>query len=184
MSARATGTGPLRLLLSAVEPSADAIGAALMAALKERAPGVEFFGCGGPLMAKEGLESLFPIKVFSVIGPVSALKAWPAALSGARRLASAAASNNIDAAILIDSWSFSRIAAEKIKKAAPNAKLIKYVAPQVWASRPKRAHTVARLFDGVLTLFDFKKPWFEKAFSRHKPGARCNRRQFALCSRR
>lgn len=156
------GDGALRILLTAVEPSADAIGAALMIALKAKSPDVSFFGCGGPLMAGEGLKSLFPITDFAVIGPVGALKALPAAMRGARKLGEAAAVEDIDAAILIDSWSFSRIAAEKIRQAAPNAKLFKYVAPQVWASRPKRAQTVARLFDGVLTLFDFENPYFEK----------------------
>ena len=153
----------LRILLTAVEPSADAIGAALMRALTAKAPGIRFCGCGGPLMAEEGLKSLFPISDFAVIGPVGALKALPAAMRGAAKLAQAAAAEKIDAGVLIDSWSFSRIAAEKIKKAAPNATLIKYVAPQVWASRPKRAQTLVRLFDGVLTLFDFENPYFEKA---------------------
>ena len=49
-------------------------------------------------------------------------------MRGAARLAGTAAAQNIDAAILIDSWSFSRIAAGKIRQAAPNAKLFKYVA--------------------------------------------------------
>ncbi len=161
-TAGADKRGP-RILLTAVEPSADAIGAGLMRALKARAPDTRFCGCGGPLMAEEGLTSLFPISDFAVIGPVGALKALPAAMRGAVELAQAAAAENIDAGVLIDSWSFSRIAAEKIKQAAPNAKLIKYVAPQVWASRPQRTQTVARLFDGVLTLFDFENPYFEKA---------------------
>ncbi len=164
MSAGATHVTaePLRILLSAVEPSADAIGAALMAVLKAKLPDVSFIGCGGPLMAAEGLQSLFPIDKFAVIGPVGALIALPAALRGAAMLADAASAEDIGAAILIDSWSFSQIAAEKIRKVAPNAKLIKYVAPQVWASRPKRAQTVARLFDGVITLFDFENPYFER----------------------
>lgn len=162
-AATGAGEGALRILLTAVEPSADAIGAALMIALKAKSPDFRFYGCGGPMMAGEGLKSLFPITEFAVIGPVGALKALPAAMRGARDLAEAASAEKINAAILIDSWSFSRIAAEKIRQAAPNAKLIKYVAPQVWASRPKRAQTVARLFDGVLTLFDFENPYFEKA---------------------
>lgn len=160
-------TGParpaLRMLISAVEPSGDLLGAALMAALKKQAPDIQFTGCGGPLMAGNGLESLFPIEPFSVIGPVGALRALPAALSGARRLAEAAQAEQTDAAILIDSWSFSRLAAERIKRASPSTKLFKYVAPQIWGSRPKRAETVARLFDGVLTLFEFENPYFESA---------------------
>ena len=154
---------PLRIMLSAVEPSGDALGAALMKALKARRPDVVFSGCGGPLMAEEGLTSLFPIDVFSVIGPAGALKAAPAAFRGAGVLAQSAAASNADAAVLIDSWSFSNIAANRIRRVSPRTRLIKYVAPQVWASRPKRAEKLAALFDGVLTLFDFEVPYFERA---------------------
>ena len=150
-----------KLLVSAVEPSGDALGAALMPALAARAPGVRFFGCGGPAMAAQGLKSLFDIDVFSVMGPVDALKALPSARAGARALADAAARENADAAILIDSWAFSKIAAARIRKTSPQTKLIKYVVPQVWASRPKRAEALAQLFDGLITLFEFEQPWFE-----------------------
>lgn len=154
-------TGPRNVLISAVEPSGDSLGAALMSALSAKAPGVMFHGCGGPQMAAAGLASLFDINVFSVMGPVGALKALPAAMGGARQLAEKSAQESVDIAVLIDSWAFSRIAAEKIRKASPRTKIVKYVAPQVWASRPKRAQTAARLFDGMITLFDFERPYFE-----------------------
>jgi len=154
-------TVPRNVLIGAVEPSGDNLGAALMSALGAKAPNVRFHGCGGPQMAAKGLASLFDIDTFSVIGPVDALKALPAAMRGARQLAEKAAQESVDAAILIDSWAFSRLAAEKIRKASPQTKIIKYVAPQVWASRPKRAATAARLFDGMITLFDFERRFFE-----------------------
>ena len=155
-------SGNLTVMVCAVEPSGDALGAALMAALKQRAPEIRFNGCGGPAMAAEGLISLFDIAAFSVMGPVDALKALPTAQRCARQLAEEAAKTQADAVIMIDSWAFSRLAAEKIRKAAPQAKLIKYVAPQVWASRPKRAAVLSHLFDGLITLFEFETPWFEE----------------------
>lgn len=154
---------PLRILISAVEPSGDILGAALIKALKAKVANAQFFGCGGPAMAKEGVQSLFEIAPFSVVGPVGALRAAPAAIRGAERLARAAASQRADAAVLIDSWSFSRLAAIKIRRSTPAAKIFKYVAPQVWASRPGRANLAAQLFDGVLTLFEFENPYFERA---------------------
>ena len=155
-------------MLCAVEPSGDAHGAGLIAALRQQAPGAELFGCGGPLMAAAGVESLFPIEPFSIIGPVGALKAYPAALRSAKLLADAALERRADAAIFIDGWAFSKMAAERMRKAAPDVKLIKYVGPQVWGSRPHRAKTLAGLFDGVLTLFEFEPPWFEKEGVRSK----------------
>ena len=133
-----------------------------MAALKAKCK-VEFVGCGGDLMAREGLNSLFPIAPFSVIGPIGALRAAPAAFRGATLLAKAAQEMTVDAAILIDSWAFSKIAAEKIAKTAPSVKRIKYVAPQVWASRPRRARRLEALFDGLLTLFEFEAEYFDQS---------------------
>jgi lipid-A-disaccharide synthase len=51
-----------RWMLVCGEPSGDALGAQLMAALKALAPGrIQFSGVGGPAMAKEGLQSLYPL---------------------------------------------------------------------------------------------------------------------------
>jgi lipid-A-disaccharide synthase len=43
----------------------------------------------------------------------------------------------------------------------PKALRIKYVAPQVWATRPGRARTAAKYFDLLLTLFAFEPKHFE-----------------------
>lgn len=155
-------TGP-KIMLVAVEPSGDGLGAALMKELRAALPDALFTGCGGPLMEAEGFASLFPIDRFSVIGPVQALSAWPEALRRGKELAELAAREEIDAAILIDAWSFSKLCAERMRKAAPKTRIFKLVAPQIWASRPKRIRHIAPLFDGVLCLFPFEPPWFQNA---------------------
>ncbi|MEO1252851.1 MAG: lipid-A-disaccharide synthase [Pseudomonadota bacterium] len=153
----------LKLLFSAVEPSGDALGAALIRALRARQPEIEIIGCGGEAMAGEGLQSIFDTAPLAVIGPVAAARAIPAALAGAGALAQLAAMERPAAAIFIDSWTFSKMAAKRLRVASPETKRYKFVAPQVWASRPKRTETAARLFDGMLTLFDFETPYFEDA---------------------
>ncbi|MEM9014320.1 MAG: lipid-A-disaccharide synthase, partial [Pseudomonadota bacterium] len=149
-----------RILLSAVEPSGDALGAALMRAILSQAPETTFVGCGGKEMAAVGMASAFPISPLSVMGPLAALRAAPYAMLKAAELGRLAAERHADAAVLIDSWSFSILAAGAIRKQAPSCRLIKYVAPQVWASRPARVKTCEQLFDGLLTLFPFEQDWF------------------------
>ncbi|GJL91381.1 lipid-A-disaccharide synthase [Hyphococcus sp.] len=156
----------MKLLLCALESSADALGAALMQSIRRQKPETEFIGCGGALMAAQGLDSLFEIEQFSVIGPGGALRVLPAALHAADQLVRAGEVQEPDAAIFIDSWSFSKIAAKKFRRHAPGIKLFKYVAPQVWASRPKRAKIAAELFDGVLCLFKFETELFEREGAR------------------
>ena len=148
---------PLHFLVCAVEPSGDALGASLVRNLRAQAPaGSQFFGCGGAQMAEAGLASAFEITPFSVMGIGGALKALFAARKAARDLAALAQERKADAAVLIDGWGFSKLVAERLRRECPNLKIYKYVAPQIWASRPHRIKDVGRLFDGVLTLYPFE----------------------------
>jgi lipid-A-disaccharide synthase len=153
---------PLRVMLAAVEPSADQIGASLLAVLKEAAPTATFTGCGGPMMEREGFKSLFPTEPFSVMGALDVLRVAPLAMQRARELADIAAAHRIDVAVFIDGWAFSRLATTRLRKFSPSTTSIKLVAPQVWASRPQRVKFVKRYFDGVLTLLPFEPPFFRR----------------------
>jgi lipid-A-disaccharide synthase len=74
-----------------------------------------------------------------------------------------AARERPDVAVLIDSWGFNLRVAHAIRRANPDVFLFKYVAPQVWATRPGRARTLARAVDHLLTIHTFDAPWFERA---------------------
>ena len=61
--------GELEIFLVAAEESGDRLGAALMKALRQRSAGpVRFSGVGGRDMTAAGLDSLFPVGDFSIIG--------------------------------------------------------------------------------------------------------------------
>ncbi len=63
----------MRIFLVAGEASGDALGAALMRALRQARPDVEIIGVGGAQMTAEGLESLFPLGDIAVMGLVPVL---------------------------------------------------------------------------------------------------------------
>lgn len=154
---------PLKIMIVAVEPSADLIGADLIKEIRRQTtPSSVIIGVGGNAMAAAGLSSIFPISPFSVMGFTDAVKAFPLALRRAKELALRAAHEGVDIAVFIDAWAFSRLCAVRFKKNAPGVKLIKFVAPQVWASRPERSEFVKEHFDGVLTLFPFETALFER----------------------
>lgn len=154
--------GALTILVTAVEPSADAIGASLMRALKASGRSISFVGCGGPLMAREGLATLFPIEPFAVMGATDVLRVAPLAMKRALELAVKAAELRADIAVFVDGWAFSRLAATRLRRLSPATTSIKLVAPQVWASRPQRVKFVKRYFDGVLALLPFEPAYFSK----------------------
>ena len=151
------------VMLTAVEPPGDALGAALLDELRRTLPDATFFGCGGSAMAAKGFDSLFPTDVFSVMGFTDVARALPAGLKRARQLAEEAARQKAAAAILIDGWAFSRIVAMRLRELSPETMVYKYAAPQIWASRPQRIDFVKEYFDGVLTLLPFEPDYFRPA---------------------
>jgi lipid-A-disaccharide synthase len=153
---------PLRVMLVAVEASADTLGAGLARALRNRlGAGVEFFGVGGAKMAAEGIQSPFDIADLSLVGLFEIAGAVPLALRRLEQTVRMAETENPDIAVLIDSWEFMWRVGRRLRLRAPQVALVKYVGPQVWATRPGRARVVAKLFDRVMTLFDFETRYFE-----------------------
>lgn len=154
---------PLKIMLVAAEASGDALGAGLARALRARlGQGVSFVGIGGPRMAAEGVVSPFDIAELSILGWIEGLRAYRTVRRRAAETAALAAREQPDAVVLIDSWGFTIRVAEAIRAARPDVPLIKYVGPQVWASRPGRASTLARAVDHLLALYSFDAPWFER----------------------
>ncbi|MBM3616672.1 MAG: lipid-A-disaccharide synthase [Alphaproteobacteria bacterium] len=155
--------GALRLYLIAGEPSGDRLGAALMAGLKALVPEVEFHGIGGPLMQAEGMVSLFPMEELSIMGLVEVLPKYRALKRRIREAASDALARQPAALITIDSPDFCLRVAALVKAARPDLRTIHYVAPSVWAWRPKRAAKMARHVDHVLALLPFEPPYMQAA---------------------
>jgi lipid-A-disaccharide synthase len=155
---------PYCVMLVAAEASGDVLGAGLARALKRRLgeDAVRFVGVGGMAMAAEGVESPFDIGELSILGLFEGLMAYPKVLARVRDTAALAAREKPDIAVLIDSWGFTLRVAKALRAAEPQLPLVKYVAPQVWASRPGRARTLAGAVDHLLATQAMDAPFFEK----------------------
>jgi lipid-A-disaccharide synthase len=152
---------PLHLMLVAGEPSGDALGAPLMAALRELDGGnIRFSGVGGARMIGEGLASRFPMAELSVMGLTEVVPRIPLVLRRLRELEAFARAERPDAVITIDSPGFTFRLGRRLKGAG--LPLIHYVAPTVWAWRPGRARKVAQFLDHLLCLLPFEPPYFER----------------------
>jgi lipid-A-disaccharide synthase len=145
------------------EPSGDLLGAQLMASLKALAADrIRFTGVGGAAMAREGLQSLYPLDATAVMGLREVVPAIPRILRHVRQAVDFAVRARPDVVVVIDSPDFTHRVAKGIKKRDPSIRTVDYVAPQVWASRPYRAEAMARYFDLVLALLPFEPAFFEK----------------------
>jgi lipid-A-disaccharide synthase len=154
---------PLKIMLVAAEASGDALGAGLAKALKSRLGGdLTLVGVGGPRMAAEGITSPFDIADLSIHGWLEGLRAYSLVKQRVADTTGLASRERPDAVVLIDSWGFTIRVAEALRPLMPDVPLIKYVGPQVWASRPGRARTLAAAVDHLLALYAFDAPWFER----------------------
>jgi lipid-A-disaccharide synthase len=152
----------LRLFLIAGEASGDRLGASLIRGLREvSGEEIELHGIGGPLMEAEGLTSLFPMEELSVMGLTEILPRLRSLLARVAQTADEVVRLKPDALITIDSPDFCLRVAKRIRPRAPGVATIHYVAPTVWAWRPKRAAKMARFVDHVLALFPFEPPYME-----------------------
>jgi len=153
-------TAPVVMLVAA-EASGDVLGAGLARALRQILPDVRLVGVGGPKMAVEGIDSPFDINELSIVGLVEGLLAYPKVKARVKDVVALAKRARPKVAVLIDSFGFTIRVAQALRAADPDIVLIKYVGPQVWASRPKRAKALAQVFDHLLAILPFDAPFYE-----------------------
>jgi lipid-A-disaccharide synthase len=165
-------------MFSAGEASGDLLAAELipqlLRVLEER--GGEFrprlYGAGGPRMQDAGMELLVDMTEHSAIGISDVLKKLLTYRRFFHRMLTVAEQRLPDALICVDFSGFNRRFAHAVKERVRkrgkgwfqqwDPKIIQYVSPQVWASRPARADKMQHDFDLVLALFPFEKLWYAR----------------------
>ena len=146
----------------AVENSADHLGAELAQHIRAQTSGVSLMGVGGAAMAAEGINSEIDISGLAILGFVEGLKSYPMILDRVNATVASVMTKAPEAVILIDSWGFMIRVAKGLKKAGYSGKIIKYLAPQVWAMREGRSKILAQYVNHLMTIHSFDAPYFEK----------------------
>jgi len=148
----------LKILVSAGETSGDLYAAALVQALARRLPGAEFFGCTGPRMRKTGVRTVVDSASLNVVGLVEVVAHIPRIYKEFRKLAAAAERERPSLAILTDSPDFHLRLAAKLR--GMGIPVVYLVAPQVWAWRKSRIHSMRRNISRLLCIFPFEEEYF------------------------
>jgi lipid-A-disaccharide synthase len=160
LSDKGESVNPKRVLLVAGEVSGDLHGASLVEAIRRIDPKIHFYGVGGEGLKKEGMELLFHSHSLSVVGITEALFKLRSVWKALQGLKNAIDHEKPDLAILIDFPEFNlRLARIACRKGIP---VLYYVSPQVWAWRPKRVKSIARLVKKMIVFFPFEVPLYEK----------------------
>ncbi|MBR2299064.1 MAG: lipid-A-disaccharide synthase [Alphaproteobacteria bacterium] len=150
----------MKIYLIAGEPSGDLLGSRLMRAIISKYPDTEFFGVGGETMENEGLNSLFDISELAVMGVFEVIPSIPRILSRIKQTVQDIERVRPDVVVTVDSWSFSARIHKALRKEKLGIPQIHYVAPQVWAWKKKRARTMYKYIDHLLTLFPYEPKYF------------------------
>lgn len=151
----------LTIGLVAGESSGDNLGAALIRAIRERAPGTRFAGVAGPAMAAEGCEVWAPADDLAVMGLFEVLHHLPRLLRLRRSLRGRFIAERPDVFVGIDAPEFNLNLAAALHGAG--IRTVQYVSPQVWAWRSGRARRMAGFLDLVLCLLPFEPRVYESA---------------------
>lgn len=147
-----------KIFIIAGEESGDKLGADLMQRLSTKVE-CQFYGVGGSIMLEQGIQQIFPMHDINIMGFLEVAPHIPRLLNRINLCAQKIREIKPDLVITIDSPDFCFRVVEKI---CQEFKTAHYVAPTVWAYRPKRAQYIARLYDLLLTLFPFEPPYFER----------------------
>jgi lipid-A-disaccharide synthase len=158
VAARAAAAAPLRIGIVAGEHSGDQLGAALIAALRERVPNLSCFGVAGPKMIAAGCEAWWGADQLAVMGLTEVLRHLPRLLSLRATLGRRLRAARPDIFIGIDAPEFNLRLARSLKRAG--VRTVQYVSPQVWAWRQGRVRSIGAACDLVLCLLPFEAKFY------------------------
>lgn len=150
------------VLISAGDASGDWHAAAFARALRDRVPDVRLVGLGGEALRKAGVElvadrsDLAVGGIFELAGSARrVLRAW-------RCITRAAAELRPDLVVLVDSGGFNLPLARRVRRLG-DARVLYYVAPQIWAWRRRRLRKIAQRVDRVAVIHPFEPELYRTA---------------------
>jgi lipid-A-disaccharide synthase len=136
-----------------------------------------FFGAGGPRMAGAGVELAADLTALAATGVSDVARKYFQFRKVFHRLMDLARERQPHAIVCADFSGFNLRLARAIKRYVRRnrgtfhnwePKIVQYISPQVWGSRPGRAQGLAQNVDLLLSIFPFEKDWY----ATHAPGAR------------
>ena len=155
------------IYIIAGESSGDLHASNVMQELKEINPSFEFKGIGGDKMISEGLDLQYHIKNLSFMGIWEVLKHFFLIKKLFAKIKQDIIDTNPAVVLLVDFSEFNL----KMGKALRNYlnfittkhkfKIVRYVSPQIWASRSKRINDIVYAYDSLCCILPFEKKLYD-----------------------
>ncbi|MEY2618672.1 MAG: hypothetical protein RL522_1674 [Pseudomonadota bacterium] len=144
----------MRVGMVAGEVSGDLLAGLLLAGMKRRWPGLQAYGIGGPQMAAQGFQALWPHEKLAVRGYVEVLRHYREIVGIRRQLRERLLADAPPLFVGVDAPDFNLDLEASLK--ARGLRTVHFVCPSVWAWRAGRIDQIRRSADHVLCLFPFE----------------------------
>ncbi len=148
-------TSPKRFALVAGETSGDLLAGLLLGGVRQRWPDLQSFGIGGPHMAAQGFDALWPSEKLAVRGYVEVLRHYREIVNIRSQLQQRLlTTQRPDVFIGVDAPDFNLDLEARLK--ADGVRTVHFVCPSIWAWRADRVEKIRRSADHVLCIFPFE----------------------------
>lgn len=150
----------MKLAVVAGEASGDLHAAHVLRELKKLQPGLQTFGIGGDLLAKQGMELIHHASELGMVGLFNVLRHLPMFMRIMRDLMQRIERERPDAVLLVDYPGFNMRVAKRCKKLG--IRVVYYISPQIWAWRRGRVRHIAETVDHMIVLFPFEEEFYRE----------------------
>lgn len=159
--------GSCDVLFIAGEHSGDEQAARMVDRLSELNPELNICALGGRALARRGVQVLFDMTKFSVVGLVEVLKNLSSFKALLRGITEWIRTYKPKAVCFVDYPGFNLHLASILKKeglsvkGGGNIKLLYYISPQIWAWKARRRFKMAETLDALAVIFPFETKCYE-----------------------
>ena len=151
---------PKKIFISCGELSGEMHARNLIKELKNQDYKIKAFG--SDLIAQEGIELVEDYRDYSFSGLTELVANLTTIFSLKDRIVKAIMDFNPDLVVFVDYGGFHHQVAKSLKQKGFKTKLMQFIAPQVWASRPWRIKNIKKYIDKVLCTLPFEEKLYQK----------------------
>jgi len=148
------------ILISAGELSGDIHAANLVQEVIKVAPNVKFYGMGGNLMQKAGVNIIVNSNSLSLIGGLAIAVKFIKLASAFLTMRRMVQQDKPNLLILVDYPGFNLLLAKIAKKSG--VKVLYYISPKVWAWHQSRVKIIKKCVDMMAVIFPFEVDFYNK----------------------
>ena len=150
----------MKIAIVAGEASGDLHASEVVRELKKLDPGLETFGLGGDMLAREGMHLLHHASELGIVGLFNVLRHLPMLRRTFNELLERIEQERPDAVFLIDYPGFNLRVARRCKELG--LRVVYYISPQIWAWRQGRVRHIARYVDRMIVIFPFEEEFYRR----------------------